>query len=291
VETSYLQAEEIRLLYVAATRAKNLLVISSLGQGNNGYKNNPWKPLLREIQPEMVLEIPEKLKTEKKSQSKIYRVEEFEKQKEMTDRWYKQAIAKNFLEKTPSDLEKFDENQSRLIPTIDKGGIHWGNAVHGVLQYLLSKQPSEEMLFLYIKYSLEKNNISTHRKDELYQLVKKFRDSQLFSRIEKSQKRLTEVPFNLKIISTDPLYQKLLSEEEEKEKESKPIIMNGTIDLVFRELEGWVIVDYKTDCPKYEKDYQYLKKKYQQQIDVYSAIWQKISGEKVKEKIIYFIAR
>ena len=291
LETSYLQAEETRLLYVAATRAKNLLVISSFGQGNSSNKNNPWKPLLRDIQPEMALEIPEKLKIEKKSKSKIYSVEEFEKQKEMTDRWHKQAIAKNFLEKTPSDLEKFDDNQSRLISTIDKGGIHWGNAVHSVLQYLVSKQPSEEMLFLYINYSLEKNKLSTHRIDELYQLVQKFRYSKLFSRIEKSKRRLTEVPFNLKIISTDPLYQKLISEKENNEKESRPIIMNGTIDLVFREAEGWVIVDYKTDCPKYEIDYQYLKKKYQQQIDVYSAIWQKISGEKVKEKMIHFIAR
>jgi len=291
LETSYLQAEETRLLYVAATRAKNLLVISSLGQGNSSNKNNPWKPLLRYIQPEMVLEIPEKLKIGKKSNSKIYSVEEFEKQKELTDRWHKHAIAKNFIEKTPSDLEEFAKNQSRLIPTKGKGGIDWGNAVHMVLQYLVSKQPSEEMLLLYINYSLEKNNISTHRIDELYQLVQKFRDSKIFSRIEKSKKRLTEVPFNLKIISTDPFYQKLLSEEEKKEKESNPIIVNGTIDLVFRELEGWVIVDYKTDCPKYEKDYEYLKKKYQQQIDIYAAIWQKISGEKVKEKIIHFIAR
>ena len=42
-EKEYQDAEETRLLYVAATRAKNLLFISSSEKSNS---KNPWEPLL-----------------------------------------------------------------------------------------------------------------------------------------------------------------------------------------------------------------------------------------------------
>jgi ATP-dependent helicase/nuclease subunit A len=291
LETSYLQAEETRLLYVAATRAKNLLLISSLGQDKSSNRNNPWKSLLKNIQPEMVLEIPEKQKIKKKNQSKIYSREEFEKQKEELDNWQKKALETNFIEQTPSYWKSSLRERMQPVFTVDKGGTNWGNAVHGLLQYLVSKQPSEELFLSYINDTLEKNNISLHRKDELVQLVQKFKDSNVFTRIVKSKKRFVEVPFNLKIISEDPLYQELIGEEDKKETESRPIIMTGTIDLVFQESDGWVIVDYKTDCPKNKADYSKLQQIYQKQIDIYAAIWQKICGEKVKEKIIHFIER
>ncbi|GAH53981.1 unnamed protein product, partial [marine sediment metagenome] len=57
LEASYNEAEDIRLLYVAATRAKNLLVISSLDHKSN--KSNPWLPLLKNITEEMNIIVPE----------------------------------------------------------------------------------------------------------------------------------------------------------------------------------------------------------------------------------------
>jgi ATP-dependent helicase/nuclease subunit A len=47
-EMNYLQAERCRLLYVAATRARDLLVICSLeGRTGDPNRRNPWKELLR----------------------------------------------------------------------------------------------------------------------------------------------------------------------------------------------------------------------------------------------------
>ena len=57
LEASYNEAEGLRLLYVAATRAKNLLIISSLNHQSN--KSNPWLPLLKNIGEEMNMTVPE----------------------------------------------------------------------------------------------------------------------------------------------------------------------------------------------------------------------------------------
>lgn len=60
-------------------------------------------------------------------------------------------------------------------------------------------------------------------------------------------------------------------------------VITGAIDLVFKEGDSWVIVDYKTD------DFESDKKKkaaYEQQLTMYSKLWEKISGEKVKEKML-----
>jgi len=90
----------------------------------------------------------------------------------------------------------------------------------------------------------------------------------------------------------EPLYKQLIdAATETRVNKLSPILLNGFIDLVFKEPAGWIIVDYKTDCPKYEKDYDFLKKKYQPQIDVYGYVWEKLSGGKVNDKIIYFISR
>lgn len=290
MEISYLEAEETRLLYVAATRAKNLLVISSMGTNEKSNRQNPWKPLLKDILPEIVPEKPKKIKIAKKIKEGDYSLVELERQLEQISDWKKRARNLYCIEKTPTDVEKMYRKQFRFIRTIDKGGTDWGNAVHETLRFLVNRQPAEELLFTSIMYFLEKNNIPIYRKDELIALIQKFRNSKFFSRILRAKERLTEVPFNLKIYPTEPLYQRVLANEENRVETSfMPIMMHGTIDLVFQESQGWVVVDYKTDCPIDRRDYDRLQKIHQKQVDIYAAIWQKLSKQEVKEKIIYFL--
>jgi len=53
-ELKYLIAEEERLLYVAGTRAKNLLIISSSEKSNS---KNPWSKILDNIKKEFSIDI------------------------------------------------------------------------------------------------------------------------------------------------------------------------------------------------------------------------------------------
>ena len=66
-----------------------------------------------------------------------------------------------------------------------------------------------------------------------------------------------------------------------------PRVISGTVDLAFKEKDGWVIADYKTD--KIDGNLDALTAYYKPQVEMYSEFWEEISGEKVKEAGLYFI--
>jgi len=136
---------------------------------------------------------------------------------------------------------------------------------------------------LHIEKILEKQGISLKRKVELVGIVRKFKKSNLYQRLKKAELKYSEVPFTINIDPAHPLYSELVGQD------SRPVILSGTIDLVFKEADGWLVVDYKTDRPKNAKDYPKLAEAYQKQINIYSQIWQDITGEQVKQRSIYFL--
>jgi ATP-dependent helicase/nuclease subunit A len=79
-----------------------------------------------------------------------------------------------------------------------------------------------------------------------------------------------------------------------------PVFLSGAIDLAFREDEGWVIADYKTDrLPAAlsgereevrEKALEMLVARYRPQVRLYTRFWTRTTGEPVKESGLYFTA-
>jgi ATP-dependent helicase/nuclease subunit A len=114
------------------------------------------------------------------------------------------------------------------------------------------------------------------------QLVQAMRESPLVARAARSGQALYEVPFELKLSPED---WRLISGEASTTEE----VVTGRIDLVFREADGWVIADYKTDvaAPKVLKARQ---TQYEKQVDIYARCWERLTGEKVKEKLVLFTA-
>ena len=88
-----------------------------------------------------------------------------------------------------------------------------------------------------------------------------------WQRMQKAEVVLTEVPFG---ISQGDTY------------------ISGTIDLLFREAGGWVIVDYKSDTIIDQDHRQELLEYYQPQLEAYQQYWQEITGQPVTETIIIF---
>jgi ATP-dependent helicase/nuclease subunit A len=93
--------------------------------------------------------------------------------------------------------------------------------------------------------------------------------SAIWQRALQSRQHLTEVPFEIKT-----------------EEDALPALARGVIDLAFKEDDGWVLVDYKTDSAKDTKG---LAKHYAPQLEIYSRAWQECTSEKVKEASIYFV--
>jgi len=281
LEVSYNKAEDIRLLYVAATRAKNLLVVSSLNHESN--KSNPWLPLLKNIKEEMNITVPgvKLLKAEVKEKEEKSLFDGYKGIQKECGQWMKDLSKNSYYEKKPTDFK--DKEKHRKIETIDVGGTAWGSAVHRIFDYLIKEDPDEQLLSLHEEGALEKQGISLKRKEELVEIIRKFKKSDLYQRLKKAELKYSEVPFTINIGPAHPLYSELV------EQNSRPVILSGTIDLVFKEADGWVVVDYKTDRPKNEKDYPKLIEVYQKQIDIYSQVWQEITGEQVKQSSIYFV--
>jgi len=67
-----------------------------------------------------------------------------------------------------------------------------------------------------------------------------------------------------------------------------PTLVRGVVDLAFLEDGGWVLVDYKTDRVS-EDDARKRAEKYLPQLRLYSEVWEKILGEPVKEALIYLV--
>lgn len=69
-----------------------------------------------------------------------------------------------------------------------------------------------------------------------------------------------------------------------------PVTLIGIIDVFFLEGDDIVLMDYKTDAvPRGSKDF--LKDRYQAQIDLYAEALTAITGKKVREAYLYSVAR
>ena len=64
-------------------------------------------------------------------------------------------------------------------------------------------------------------------------------------------------------------------------------MLRGAIDLIFKEEDGWVLVDYKTDS-LVGKEPGDLVRKYAPQVRLYAAAWEECAGEAGKETALYF---
>ncbi|HUF76352.1 MAG TPA: UvrD-helicase domain-containing protein [Longimicrobiales bacterium] len=64
-------------------------------------------------------------------------------------------------------------------------------------------------------------------------------------------------------------------------------VLEGVIDLVFREPDGWVVADYKTDVGT-DPDFPIREAAYRRQVELYAEAWARLSGEPVKERVLFF---
>ena len=145
------------------------------------------------------------------------------------------------------------------------------------------------------------------------------RASELWTRAQEADKMMVEVPFavqhkgiqavgdsegsksrkkpasrsltarQIDIFSTteDP---KMGNEPSVEEEETLLRVIEGVVDLAFREDGGWVIADYKTDLGT-DPDFSSRIKTYRKQVDLYADAWARLTGDPVKERILFFTAQ
>lgn len=106
--------------------------------------------------------------------------------------------------------------------------------------------------------------------------INRFITSKLYSRIKNSKVFYRETSFNLNVPANEIyLFDKDINEE---------VMLQGIIDLYFIENNEIVLVDFKTDNVSSGDE---LVKRYKIQLELYKRALEEITGMKVKESIIY----
>ncbi|MDR7075919.1 ATP-dependent helicase/nuclease subunit A [Neobacillus niacini] len=272
-ELDYLTEEEMRIIYVAATRAEKALVISS----NGSNKKNPWSVLF-EIENIEEVEVPELEKVEKIAATDItfaeYQVKTISKLA-----WLEHSKGKTFEHWTPTKDKDYSDVFD--IERETGGGKEWGTLIHDVFEKAVQGYDVEK----YIKVALNSNNIPASREDEVNHYLTNFRKSKLWDELQTADEVLTEVPFTLKVEKQDSLYRQITKKPEEHQ----PFYVKGIIDLIYKKNGEWNIVDYKTDRPKRKEDYEKLQAFYRSQLEFYRQAWEEITKEEVRSASLYFL--
>ena len=294
-EARYQEAEEERLMYVAATRARNALVVSTYGAK---MSSRAWKALddhleaapdgARTAVPE--LEFPREMERPEKEMLMFFPGDIHKGREEIRANRDK-AMIPSYAVDSVTSLAKSDVE----TPVRREGayGMSWGRVVHAVLEALgrgvleregISKEEGAKRLDLLLENALaieERDPADIHR---LRNLVAAITGSGFWQRAMQSEKRLFEVPFSVK---ADGL--------ELGRTDKLPVVLSGVIDLVFLEslgkkgdspLLGWVIADYKTD--EILDDLQTYVDYYAPQVRLYSRFWAELTGQPVKETGLFF---
>jgi len=276
-EQDYQDAEETRLLYVAATRAKNLLFIASCGKANS---KNPWEPLLNFIEDEKAgFAIPETQKPRQEDNTIDIPGEEPEEFMRNVKNFTTRAKEPSYAELSPTEIMKQDP-----LHTLKGGyGAEWGTAIHRLFEKAVKGDQNIDSQTAMI---LEEHGFAgTEHIREAVSLIEQMKHSDLFRRIQNAKDKLTEVPFSLKIDKENPIYPELNSED------NIPVYLSGIIDLAIKEEDAWSIIDYKTNYFETEEDLNLLIEHYAKQVKLYCQIWEQITGERVKSGEIYFTGK
>ncbi len=266
-ENRFREAEEKRLLYVAATRAGTQLTIVNREAGGN---KNHWQFFAPHMDGHGVCEDPGPQapltgETVHLDESAVITASET-----IASRWqsaheqsYATAAAKE-ISVTPSGLHH--------VAGSGEHGTEWGTVIHYLLEEIM-RTPDADLSAL-ARMALREQGLDPEIAPAAVSVVEQVTSSEIWSRAQMSQQRLVEVPFVKHLAAEDST-------------EGLPTVLRGVIDLAFEENDGWVIVDYKTDAIA-EGRLQALTDHYRGQIDTYASAWQAMLGQHVKEKGLYF---
>jgi len=257
-ELAYLTAERTRLLYVAATRAREMLVVSSWS-GSHAAANCPWvalAPFLKDC-PQLEIPSPSNRYLKPIQQLEVPASRNAARERCRQASWKRSAVTTN---------NKTSGFRSTLPLEASEGqGKDWGDLIHRLLEYSV-RHPDcsrDQLLQLARWFSLDTPQLAPYLEAAL-EVVARVQATDFWSAVRSAQQRLVEIPFGRREHSH---------------------LMLGIIDLLLSQPDGWDIVDYKTD----RKRMQDLLAAYARQIEEYARSWNTITGETVRSAGIFSI--
>jgi ATP-dependent helicase/nuclease subunit A len=313
-EKKYAAAEEERLMYVASTRARDLLVVSTY-EGDLGTRK-AWSLLDDRLAGLPELQAPPPGTGFVRDREKLV-LKPGEVRKgtlEIMKRRGEASRASYLLESVTSLAQR---DREAVEWPADGFGMSWGSAVHALLSGLGKAWPgpprsgqrvtSVGTLEIMARNALAAVGRDPDESGRLVSLIKEIVASEFWVRAMAAARRFFEVPFAIKVEAGERDHADLMSragmvsmagKKPVATAEKAPVFLSGAIDLAFLEGDGWVIADYKTDRidgngperggQESNRVLSELVAYYRPQVELYGRFWERITGQRVKESGLYF---
>lgn len=303
IEEAHEEAETTRLLYVAATRAERLLVVSRcLNKGGTPNPKGTWAPIAEQMGEKEVpvLTVSEERKRTESTQAfSDAAFASIDEALEPTRQRIDSSSAESFQETTVTE----EKGEGGTLSFGEGYGVAFGSVLHQVFESLTletrhlgspPKAPATEALMAALRDEIEERGERNGDERPLPEMataasdmVTRFLKSSLMEDIQAASQVFPEYRFA-----------RFLKESQELQVPSPPSgtgpsrgprVLRGVIDLAYKDAQGWHIVDYKTDkvAPEHART-QLPDHAYASQIQQYASIWADLSGEPVASGSLWF---
>ncbi|HVT05290.1 MAG TPA: UvrD-helicase domain-containing protein [Thermoanaerobaculia bacterium] len=256
-ETAFKAAEKNRLLYVAATRAKHLLIVG-FRKDASGVAG-AWRELA--VRAKQVLFSPPNAGVRGVVTTAV--VHQFEEARADLALRFETGRASSY---SVLPITKIAHGSHAELVRAEEGlgkGTSWGRVLHRMFEaMLLNDNVDVALLASNLLKDEERDSVEL---DEVMRVVEAVQGSPLWARVKAAQERFVEVPFALLVPRSE------IGLEGEGD-----TLLHGVIDLVFREDSRWFVVDYKSDSTKGRLPS--LIEYYRPQVEHYTRFWGRLTG-------------
>jgi len=274
IEEAFERAEATRLLYVGATRAEELLVVS-VKRNANGKAGGPWAAL----EPFLGAELPHPAPVILAAPRPLPRLDA-DRQAAAAGRAARLAAASAPTYAVASVTALAHASGEKPAWESTGRGLSWGRMLHAVLEAAMRDERAP--LPLVAANALAEEERPPGELPEVLRTVDAVRASPLWERARAARRRLVEVPFALRV----PPEEIGRSSSGAGDGAPSEALLQGAIDLVFEEDDGWVLVDYKSDAVTPRNRAQ-LVKFYEPQVEMYRRYWEKLTGRPTRAGIFF----
>jgi ATP-dependent helicase/nuclease subunit A len=300
-ETACVEAEEVRLLYVAATRAMDELVVARC---HKTAQTSAWNafhaalddPALAAELPVAVTEPLPRTVMEDDGPSILARASGLaDRRREMARPGYRTEAVTGLVRRAAPEPRPRDAAESPRADARSPGrGPEWGTAVHRALEAAARGAEGDALRTLCRGALVDAERpVDEHGEPaelaELLSLVAAVHASDVWARAAAADLRLVEVPFALHLTPAEA--RELGVAPGGGEGDDCNLLVEGVIDLAFRESGTWTIVDYKTGAGDGTASDGALTEQYQRQVDLYGACWGRITGDAGTPTVIMLSGR
>ena len=276
-------AEHTRLLYVAATRAGNQLVVTR--RPGRGSHYSPWEFFRDWLVGAPELPDPGPQRAPATGSVAVSAAEVAAAESAIAARWRRAGAATYDLRGAKELALSAAELHRR--PIAGEHGTEWGTVIHFLLETAL-REPGRDLVGGRRARHSRSRACRPPWPPEALALVAAVRASADLAAGRRGRAPACRGPLRHLPPARRPAPPRRGGEE--RVGAAVPVLVRGVVDLAFREAAGWFIVDWKTDAVETEAELAARVRRYAPQVRLYAEIWTRITGEPVAGRGLFFTA-